>query len=40
MAVTHGGRFDFTMGGSPDAVAVSAVDRYGTTSRPTVLVRK
>ena len=40
MAVTHGGRLDFTLSGSPRAVAVSAVDRYGTTSRPTVLVRK
>ena len=40
LAITHGGRLDVTLSGSPDAVAVSGVDRFGTTSRPTVLLRK
>jgi len=40
VAVTHGGRLDVALSGSPDAVAVSGVDRFGTTSKPTVLARK
>ena len=40
LAITHRGRLDVTLSGSPDGVAVSGVDRFGTTSRPTVLVRK
>ncbi|MBT44810.1 MAG: hypothetical protein CL922_05190 [Deltaproteobacteria bacterium] len=40
LAVTHGGCLDVILSGSPDAVAVSGVDRFGTTSRPTVLARK
>jgi uncharacterized lipoprotein YddW (UPF0748 family) len=38
-AVVHGGQSSVTVSGTPDAIAVSAVDRYGTTSAPAVLGR-
>ncbi|MFM1561243.1 MAG: glycoside hydrolase family 10 protein [Roseibacillus sp.] len=39
-AVVHGGQSSVTVSGTPDAIAVSAVDRYGTTSAPAVLGRR
>lgn len=38
--VAHGGQSGTTLKGTPDAIAVSAVDRYGSTSSPAVLGRK
>ena len=39
-AVTHGSCLELTLRGSPDAVAVSGVNRYGNTSEATVLGRR
>lgn len=39
-AVVGGGRSGVTLKGTPEAVAVSAVDRFGTTSDPAVVGRK
>ena len=36
-AVTHGSRLEVSLRGSPDAVAVSGVNRYGTISKASVL---
>lgn len=39
-AVAPAGRTSVTLSGTPDAIAVSSVDRFGTTSDPVVLSRK
>ena len=39
-AVTHGSRLQVSLRGSPDAVAVRGVNRYGTISKATVLRRR
>jgi len=39
-AVTHGSRLQVSLRGSPDAVAVSGVNRYGTISKAAVLRRR
>lgn len=39
-AVTHAGQSSVTVSGSPEAIAVVAVDRFGTTSKPAVLAKR
>ena len=38
--VVHGGQSRVTLSGSPDAIAVVSVDRFGTTSAPSVLGKR
>jgi len=38
--VTHGSRLNVSLRGSPDAIAISSVDRYGIASDPNVVGRR